>query len=368
MSEADAAYLRLGDLVWGRFRALGVREAQAATLRWFRAPEQGWLGRGTKVNLTRLLLDATDAALDQRNQPPVEAACGPYLANAKQLARVLDAPIAVRKALVLLTADGLDTDEVASLLGMTGTAVTFAMNDVDDELAELSDPLPDGSLEDDHLSTIQLHGFALEVLDPLQMQQYEQHLASCSLCFHRFDAWSKNKEAFDALPKPVPPKPPSRALPFLVLGFVLLAATGAFVTAVALALTTAEQQVEAERWKGDPATVEVRTAAGPVADGVVAPGDLLQIWLDPGLAGHAGFASGAKGQLHEVLAVRRMERGGGLQLAPVEVPVGEMPPTVWVLVSDRPLSEMGVREAIEKGRDDIAVTQIDLVFASDATD
>ncbi|MEZ4316067.1 MAG: hypothetical protein R3F61_01120 [Myxococcota bacterium] len=358
---ADAAYARLGDVVWGRFRMLGVADAQKATLAWFRSPERAWIGNGAKASLTRLLIEATDSALAMQSVEPIPAAVGPYLANVAQVRRVLDAPGTVQKPLLLLLCDGLDIDEVASVLSMTATSVKFALNDIDEELDSLGDEPPVGSLDDGHLTTIQMHGFALEALDALQTEQYEQHLATCSWCFQRFDRWSDNKAAFDALPRPVTPKPKSNMLPLLVAGFGVLMFGGIVIAVVAALLTTTEAQVEAAKWEGEPAVVEIRTAEGPIEENLVPPGSVLQIWLDPHRAGHAGFASGMNGQLREVLAVSPVKRGGGLQPAPVEVLVAEEgSPTVWVFLSDRPMSELGIREAMQGKRDDIAVTMVEL--------
>lgn len=364
MAESERALDALGDMVWARFRLLGVPNALAAARLWMLSPETRWMGDGSKTSLTKLLIESTDAALAQSGTPDPKAAAL-YLASPKQVARVLDAPSNVRMALVLSVIDGLEADEVASLVGMTATAVRFAINSVDDDLEELAEPLPEGSLEEGHLSSIQLHGFALERLDDLQMAQCEQHLAECSLCFSRFDAWTNNREAYEALPKPKPAKKRSPLLAVVAAAAVMILLSVSCAGVMVLLMWREPVAQVPTKWAGEPARVELRTANGPVGvDGRVQPDEVLQIWLDPHLAGHAGFASGTNGQMTDVLAVLPVKRGGGMQMAPVEILVtAGGAPSVWVLVSDRPLSETGVRDALRGMRADVTVTQVDLVLA-----
>ncbi len=352
-SRLGGAWLRTLELVTSRFEVCGVSNPVESAVDWCRSPDQEWLH---SARADRVLVESTRAAIQHRAQQSqsvtTPGAADPYLLNAAQIARILDAPESKRMALVLNLMDGLSMDETAGLLGATVTAVRLAVNDVDDELAELADEPLEGAAESGHLSTLQLRAFAAEQLDALPMQQHEEHVTQCSACFARFDAWARHQDAF-VVPEVEPPRR-SLLLPLLVVGMVLLVVAGVTLTSVAWFLVVPAEQ-EPVGWRDATPHIELLLRGEPV-NGPVSPGAIVQIAVDPAGGGTVGFVR-RQGDALEVLAVVAMAPEG-TQTAPVDLLApqsGEV--EVFVVTSSGPLNASAVLGAITDDGPETAVAQ-----------
>ena len=351
-SRVGGAWVRTLELVTSRFEVCGVRNPLQAAVAWCRDPEREWLH---SARADRILVESTRAAIARRSGRPLSGSTAPYLVNEAQMHRILEAPDPARMVLVLTQADGLSMDEVAGLLGMTVTAVRLAISDVEDELAELADdPLP-GAAESGHLSTLQMRAFQAELLDPLPMQQHEQHVTDCSLCFARFDAWARHQEQF-VLPKEAPRRR-SWLLPLLAVGVVLLLVAGGTLTGVAYFLVAPPPE-EPVLWRDAAPTVVLQVGEQRVTD-TVAAGAIVQVLVDP----HGGRSVGIVRETPagpEVLAVVAMQPEG-LQAAPVELLVPDSGTIeVHVVTGERVLEADRVLEAIRADGPTTAVTHVRL--------
>lgn len=358
MRDVRLAWARVGDAVWNRFRALGVPDPAGATRRWLESEERAWTEG--PVDATRLMRDATRDALRMPLGAPAPSAVAAFCCNARQLARVLAAPADVRAALVHAAMDGLALDEVAALLGQTATSVQLALNAVDDELASLADPLPPDMLPDGHLSTVQLHAYAAELLPPLLAQQAENHLGACAWCLARFTAWGEAKLAFDALPPPPAPRRRSPLIPLVGGGALLLGAGSVAAVAVLWRVERVEQEIEASTWKGEPPVVELRAggrALGP--DEVPPAGSLVEVWVDARHADQLAVARQVGDAIELVLAAPA--GGPGLQRAPVELLVdGHSDAWLHVVTADHALDVQAVAGAVVSGAPGTAATSVAL--------
>jgi hypothetical protein len=321
-----------------------------AAAAWCRDPEQEWLH---SARVDRILVESTIAAIGRRSTRPANGSTDPYLLNAAQMERVLEAPQHARMVLVLVLLDGLSLDEVAKLLDKTVTAVRMAVSDIEDELAELADPPLEGAAEDGHLSTLQMRAFQAELLDPLPMQQCEQHVSMCSACFARFDAWAKHGEAFV-----VPEAPKRRRLPIVPLlaaGAGLLSIAGATLTGAAFFMMRSAEP-DPMQWRDATPVVQLRVG-GEAVEGAVDPGAIVEVVVDPSGGRNVGMARRQDGQT-EVLAVLTMEPVG-LQSAPVDLLAPEAGTVeVFVVTADHPLSEQEVLAAIEADGPETAVADV----------
>lgn len=231
--------------------------------------------QGSGDDVGEVLLAATRYALEHRSRAPDPAALKAFCANAAQVERILDVDKQAGLALLLTRVDGMEPEDVAELTGLSLTVIRMADNGLE-ELDDLADPLPPGSQPGGHPSTVELHGFSQEALGDLLQPQVEQHVAGCSACFERFEAWSALEEAFHDLQPPAPPPPPPDRRPVLVLGAAVVA-LGLFsiVSLAGLWWMSVQQQDAAMAFEQQTADVDLLAGGRVALDLQDTPADTL---------------------------------------------------------------------------------------------
>lgn len=329
---------RFGPLLWLRFRAFGVDRPFESVDAFLRETEA--------TDAAALLVESTVYAAARAGTPEAEAARA-FQVDARQLRRILAESSGNRLALVLSLVDGLEDDRAGELADVSPALLRRAQDSVRNELAALARPEPDGTQPDSHVSTLDLTGFVHESLGPMRQGQIEQHLASCTACFQRFEVWSNAIDAFAARPPPPPPPPPPDHRAPIALALFAVAAVGLLVLGVVgVVLSSVDQQVERVQFAGQVASVTLLVGGEPRGSlQGVAPNALVQLRFDPRGAEHIGIALRTD-QGTDVLLVGPVASPHGEQVAPVELLYDpEHQEALYVVLSGEPLDRDRVRSA-----------------------
>lgn len=357
MRDLAALWSRVGDVVWVRFRALGVPEPAEATRAWLAAPEQAWIPASGSVDAARLWVTATRFALAHSAGAPDPEAVAPFCCGPAAVRHVLAASGPVREAAVFTVIDGFDIDETANLLGLTPTAIQLGAVGLDDEIAQADEPLPPGSASEGHPNTLRLHGFVREDLPPLAMRQVEEHIHHCAWCLGRFAAWGELRAAFDSLPVPSQQLGRARSPVWGValVGVISVALLIAGVAAVVL-VGDPGSGPEAVAWDGSAAEVELRVGGSALASGRPAVGALVEIRVDARGAGQVTVARRIGPEIDAFVTLP--SAGRGMHAVPLELVAIDAPDqSLIVALSDGPLTRADLIRAANGGLAGVTVVE-----------
>ncbi|MCB9692750.1 MAG: hypothetical protein H6736_13150 [Alphaproteobacteria bacterium] len=337
---ADPRWSTLGPFLWLRFRALGVPEPVVAVDRFLREEPSD--------DASSVLLSSTRYALANGRKPD-PSALGAFCCNAAELAVVRAVQGESRLPIVLSVLDGLGADEISTLTGVSPTTVRMAVGSLDGPLSDAAKPLPEGSQPGDHPTTLDMLGFAAEQLPALRTEQIEQHVASCSFCLQRLEAWSDASDAFSGLALPPPPPPPPDRRPFIVFFGLVVVGVCLVVGGLGVAMLTSRQQAaESAAFQLQPASVSLVLGGREVRSlAAASPGDLVTVRFDPRNAPFAGLAVREAGEVR-VLLMGEVAAGEGRVEPAVELiydPTRHE--TAYVVLSGRELREHDVRTAAD---------------------
>lgn len=327
---AEARWSRFGPLIWLRLRALGAPASPADV--------RAVLCDLAPSDLRVALFGSTRVGLEQPGVPD-DAALRVFCANAAQTRCMLAAQPNDRLPVLLSMLDGLDPDDVAQLIGGSASAVRASIASVG-ELDRLADPPLEGTQPGGHLNTLELVGFAREELGDLLQPQMEQHVAGCSLCFRRFEAYTQAVEAFADLPLPPPPAPPPDRRPLWILGaFSVFGALAVFGIVGVLLVTTQEGAEQAAAFREQATSVDLLVGGKAVSNlSGVGPDALVGLAYD---AHGAAWTAVLGRSADRVEVVYRGEVSGvGRYVPPMElIGAGQRFQTLYVVLADEPLGQ-----------------------------
>ncbi|MCA9488961.1 MAG: hypothetical protein KC621_03540 [Myxococcales bacterium] len=234
-----------------------------------------------------------------------------------------------------------------------------------------------------HLNTLVLHQLRYGELGGDALLRANEHLAACETCASRLRAQESERAAFVAAPIPdairaigSAPAAPARAWwrDWLPLAGALMAAASLslVVRGVRTETVATPEVVDTVHVKGELPAVEVWVkrpeGTRPLREGeVVGVGDRIQLVYDPhgasviALAGHDGSGG------IEVYATNA-PTGIGLVRAPFALTLDDTPGAqeLFVIGSDRALSEQDVKEAVAGGVQGVRVGHVVLRKRSEA--
>lgn len=337
---ADPRWAAYGPFLWLRFRAFGVPDAFTAVDRWLRSTDADDAGR--------ILVESTQYVL-QLEAERDEAALRAFHCNAKQLRRILSANPDHRLVLVLGEMDGLEPDRAGEMAGVSAALARVAADGVRSELVALADDDPEGTQPDSHMSTVDFLGYANETLGPMRAGQIEQHLASCSACYQRFEIWSDAVESFGAMAPPAPPAAPPDRGPLLAMVFGLLCSL--FVVGVGVGvvlLSTGDRAAESTAFAMQTPQVQLVVDGRTGVDvSNLAAGKLIQVRYDPKYAHYVGLGLRTSAG-PRVLLVGAVPDPSVEQLAPLELlHAPDDNQTLYVAISDRVLAAEDVLAVLD---------------------
>ncbi len=330
---------RWGPFLWLRFRALGVRDPVRAVADFLE-------GAGDDAGIGERIVRCTRFALERPRGRPEPEAVRAFFCSPRQLVIALEVEPAVRLDVVLAVLDGMEPDAIARFTGTSPARIEQALVAVRTELDAAAESPPAGSQPDGHPSVVELLGYTQEALGPLRREQVEQHMANCSACFVRFEAWSEADEAFAAIPEPPRLAPPVDRKPLLFLGGALVLAVSLVIGGLGWLLL---QREEEPQYSGERVEVALLQDGEPVEDVAdLSEGALVRVRYRPRGASHVLIAlrEGTDLRLLHQGAVEQVGADGWAE-APFELIRKPGQETLYLVLASEPVPAARVMEMLD---------------------